>query len=231
MRWRFHFLLLALPSSVCEVVMLDGDNFSDEMSSSANGIFVKFYAPWCGHCKKLKPTWDELAQEQASRTDAARVGLVDCTRTKELCTRHAVRAYPTLLFFGPEGKSIFKYFGARTIEALTAFADEGWQQAEEYDPSLEPPPKPPPGFWELARVHWKALAGVAAFFVFLGILGVWLANSGEDDEAPSTRPVASTPPGRASRSFGNVPLSEQSPDVDAGAGPARRRSKRLAHAE
>jgi len=83
--------------------------------------FVKFYAPWCGHCKKLAPTWDELAQKVEAANDLkATIAKVDCTKAQNLCQDHGVRGYPTLAFFR-KGEKVETYSGARSLKELTDF--------------------------------------------------------------------------------------------------------------
>jgi len=40
---------------------LTESNWSELLESSNEPWFVEFYAPWCGHCKNLAPTWKKLA--------------------------------------------------------------------------------------------------------------------------------------------------------------------------
>ena len=56
----------------------------------------KFYAPWCGHCKKLEPVFREVARD-LSRQGKVRVGKVDCTRFPSLASEFSVRGFPTIL--------------------------------------------------------------------------------------------------------------------------------------
>ena len=43
------------------VVELSSESFSSTLEDNES-VFVKFFAPWCGHCKRLAPTWERLAE-------------------------------------------------------------------------------------------------------------------------------------------------------------------------
>ncbi|ORX89752.1 thioredoxin-domain-containing protein [Basidiobolus meristosporus CBS 931.73] len=96
-----------------EVVILDSDSF-DKLTGP---WFIKFFAPWCGHCKKLAPTWEELGSKLKNTIN---VGSVDCTDHEGICKRNEIRGYPTLKFL-QDGNSI-SYSGPRTLEKLSDFA-------------------------------------------------------------------------------------------------------------
>ena len=79
---------------------------------------VEFYAPWCGHCKRLAPEYAKAAVALAALDDAIEIGKVDCTTNKELCSRFGVRGYPTLKTFVGGETSDDRYTGARTGDAI-----------------------------------------------------------------------------------------------------------------
>jgi len=93
--------------------------------------FIKFYAPWCGHCKRLAPTWEKLYQEHKDEVNVAKV---DCTaeESKHVCLEQFfVRGYPTLVFL-KDGK-YFDYKLKRDLETLVQFAKETHKEkAEEF---------------------------------------------------------------------------------------------------
>lgn len=63
-----------LPNPTGKVVTLTGSNFDKLIGS---GIwFIKFFAPWCVHCQKLAPAWEELGRSLKNKVN---VGSVDCT--------------------------------------------------------------------------------------------------------------------------------------------------------
>jgi len=95
---------------------------SFEATISQGITFVKFFAPWCGHCRNLAPTWEELAQKYSSQADI-KIAKVDCTEENSLCSRHSVRGYPTLLLFRG-GAQVAEYEQARSLDSLSAFVEK-----------------------------------------------------------------------------------------------------------
>jgi protein disulfide-isomerase-like protein len=113
-------LLCATGANADGPTVLTSANF-DELTTN-KAAFIKFFAPWCGHCKAMAPAWGQLADGFADSTTVV-IGDVDCTTEKDLCSKYGVQGFPTIKYFvgSDEGE---KYEGGRDFEALKAFADE-----------------------------------------------------------------------------------------------------------
>jgi len=98
---------------------LTPDNF-DSVVDGSKHVFVKFYAPWCGHCKKLAPDWDTLGSTFAKDNSVA-ITKVDCDAHQELCGRYDVHGYPTLKWFPKGSTEPEEYNGGRDLSDLTTF--------------------------------------------------------------------------------------------------------------
>lgn len=122
-----------------EVVVLTSDNF-EHLTQAATGAttgdwFVEMYAPWCGHCKRLEPVWNEVAGSVFEK--GVSLGKIDMTAHPALQKRFQVKGFPTLIFF--KGGKMYRFAGQRTKDSLVAFALGGYKSA-----ASEPVP-PPPG--------------------------------------------------------------------------------------
>ena len=101
-----------------KVLQLDAQNFSNEIKNG--GAFVKFFAPWCGHCKKLAPTWTRLAEQMKNQLTIAEV---NCEEHSALCRAEEVQGYPMLFYYGDDGVKS-EYTGGRKIEQLQVFVQK-----------------------------------------------------------------------------------------------------------
>ncbi|KZV44823.1 thioredoxin family protein [Dorcoceras hygrometricum] len=108
-------------SEASESVELNSRNFDELVLKSKELWIVEFFAPWCGHCKKLAPEWKKAATNLKGQV---KLGHVDCDAEKSLMSRYNVQGFPTILVFGADKDSPFPYEGARSASAIESFALE-----------------------------------------------------------------------------------------------------------
>ncbi|KAK5884166.1 hypothetical protein CesoFtcFv8_020423 [Champsocephalus esox] len=103
----------ALGSSRRDVLELSDADF-DYLSAEHETLLVTFYAPWCGHCKKLAPDFEKAATRLKGTVQLAKV---DCTANLEVCGRFGVSGYPTLKIFR-NGRDSGPYDGPRSADGI-----------------------------------------------------------------------------------------------------------------
>jgi protein disulfide-isomerase-like protein len=120
------FCTLVLSCLASEVIILDTKNFEHLTQASTGSTtgdwLIEFYAPWCGHCKKLEPIYDQLAENLKGDINVAKV---DVTQNRELGTRFEIKGFPTIKFLS-KGK-VYTFKGRRTVEDITEFCKGGYQ--------------------------------------------------------------------------------------------------------
>ena len=127
----FFAILLAIGvySQHSDVITLNANNFEKETQANSGATtgdwMIKFYAPWCGHCKKLAPIWEEVATRLVGEINVAKV---DGSQDRSLSTRFDIKGFPTVLFLR-QGK-VYKFRGPRTADNLVEFAQGGYQNNE-----------------------------------------------------------------------------------------------------
>ncbi|XP_063241514.1 protein disulfide-isomerase A3 [Bacillus rossius redtenbacheri] len=103
-----------------DVLELGDDDFSSVVEEHET-VLVMFYAPWCGHCKKLKPEYAKAAGIIKDDDVPVVLAKVDCTEAgKETCNKFSVSGYPTLKIFRG-GKLSSEYNGPREAVGIVKY--------------------------------------------------------------------------------------------------------------
>lgn len=118
---RPHLKSEAIPPNDGPLTTLVGDNWADIVMDTNKDVLVKYYAPWCGHCKKLAPIWDELAESVAGIDDLV-IAKFDATANE--VEGVAIRGYPTLKWYPKDDKSGKDYEGGRELADFTKYLAE-----------------------------------------------------------------------------------------------------------
>jgi thioredoxin 1 len=99
-------------------VELNSSNFEATIKEGVS--LVDFWAPWCGPCRMLTPTIDELANDYDGKATIAKV---NTDEENEIATKFGIRSIPSILFF-KDGELIDTMVGAQPKQALASKIDE-----------------------------------------------------------------------------------------------------------
>jgi len=111
----------AVPETQGNVVYVVGTEFEKIVMDPTKDVLVKFYAPWCGHCKKLAPIWDELGE---AYKDQPNVVIAKFDATVNEANGVDVSGYPTLKWYPKDNKAGVDYDGDRDLEGFKSFIDQ-----------------------------------------------------------------------------------------------------------
>ncbi|XP_005807506.1 protein disulfide-isomerase A3 [Xiphophorus maculatus] len=114
---RLIFLAaLAGLSRASDVLEFTDDDFESRIGDHEL-LLVEFFAPWCGHCKRLAPEYEAAATRLKGTVSLAKV---DCTANSNACSKYGVSGYPTLKIFR-DGEESGPYDGPRTADGIVSF--------------------------------------------------------------------------------------------------------------
>ncbi|KAJ5498645.1 Thioredoxin [Penicillium expansum] len=121
-------LLAALPVNAdglytknSPVIQLNAKTYNSLIANSNHTSIVEFYAPWCGHCKNLKPAFEKAAK---NLDGLAKVAAINCDddENKPFCGQMGVQGFPTLKIVTPSKKPgkprVEDYQGARSAKGI-----------------------------------------------------------------------------------------------------------------
>lgn len=101
-----------------DVWVLNEENFEEAFLKQAE-ILVEFYAPWCGHCKKLAPEYSKAAKKLKDRNPSIHIAKIDATVNKNLSEKFEIQGFPTLKYF--IGNKPVDYQGGKTEDSIVSW--------------------------------------------------------------------------------------------------------------
>lgn len=112
------------------VKVVVGKTFRELVTDNDNDVLIKYYAPWCGHCKKIAPIWDQVA---ADLKDVPNLTIAKFDATANEVEGLDIRGYPTLKFYSAGSKgSPTDYDGERGADDIKAWLKEHSKAYKKY---------------------------------------------------------------------------------------------------
>ena len=94
-------------------------SFDSDVLKSDAPVLVDYWAEWCGPCKAIAPTLEEVAKEYTGKLKVAKVNVDE---NQEIPRKYGIRGIPTLMLF-KNGNIEATKVGALSKSQLTAFLD------------------------------------------------------------------------------------------------------------
>jgi len=105
-------------------VILDAHTFDEVVLNQDHDSIVAFTAPWCGHCKSLKPTYEQVAKDFLHEPNCIVANVdADAEANRPLALKYGIQSFPTIKFF-PKGGEPVEYRGGREETDFIAFLNE-----------------------------------------------------------------------------------------------------------
>lgn len=103
------------------VTVVVAKTFASIVTDSKKDVLIEFYAPWCGHCKKLAPVYEKVAEHFSGRATVT-VAKMDATANDIPDKRMTVTGFPTIFMVkGATTGELVSYSGDRTEQDLVDF--------------------------------------------------------------------------------------------------------------
>ena len=102
------------------VLEFTGDTFGQDVLESSTPVLVDFWAPWCGPCRMLAPTIDELADDYVGRV---RIGKLNTDEHKQIAVDYQISGIPTVMLF-KGGEVVERVSGVQPKQQLAAMMDK-----------------------------------------------------------------------------------------------------------
>lgn len=106
-----------------EIVHLTAGSFGPALVDERS-VLVMFYAPWCGHCKRMKPEYERAAEIMKEKNIPGVLAALDATKEGSVAAQFAVKGYPTVKYF-VNGEFQFDV-NVRDAEKIVEFMKVRW---------------------------------------------------------------------------------------------------------
>ncbi|GJQ09666.1 hypothetical protein GpartN1_g1457.t1 [Galdieria partita] len=116
--------IIRLPKEEVHVVELSPENFDRIVLDPTKNVLVEFYAPWCGHCKALKPHYEKVARTFKDSSEVI-IAALDADANRDIAQRFGISGFPTIKFFpATEKKDVVEYDSGRSAADFVRFINK-----------------------------------------------------------------------------------------------------------